>query len=284
MHSCSPVLPHQLVRVNTIFEVVHEKIGATAWSGASFTTTDLLRGPSGQGIDCVCPAASDQDRIASVLHLIDGQGCDGSTPTKVPILFGLSYSGFVSASDNAFTALDNALSKIVARLKTDKVYDSTWIVIAAPSGSDIAPRLNAADLTTAIKPAIPVRIFVGNLALIWLADPSATRQALNLLEAKSAALGIGDIYSGERLALALNAPSHDPRMPDIIVDPVRSGLSDRATHVALLISGAQLTGRSDPTLVPTTQLGPLLLRALGMEKFDLQALHMEHSPALPGIF
>jgi hypothetical protein len=52
----------------------------------------------------------------------------------------------------------------------------------------------------------------------------------------------------------------------------------------LLISGKQLTGRFDPTYVPTTQLGPLLLRALGMEKFDLDALHKEHSPALPGIF
>jgi hypothetical protein len=59
---------------------------------------------------------------------------------------------------------------------------------------------------------------------------------------------------------------------------------DEDTHVALLVSGAQLTGRYDPTWVPTTQLAPLLLRALGMEKFDLQSLHLEHSPALPGIF
>jgi hypothetical protein len=64
----------------------------------------------------------------------------------------------------------------------------------------------------------------------------------------------------------------------------RGGMSDEDTHIALLISGPQLTGRSDPTYVPSTQLAPLLLRALGMEKFDLQALHLEHSPALPGIF
>jgi hypothetical protein len=62
------------------------------------------------------------------------------------------------------------------------------------------------------------------------------------------------------------------------------GMLDQDTHVALMISGAQLTGRTDPTYVPTTQLAPLLLRALGMEKFDLRALHVEHSPALPGIF
>jgi hypothetical protein len=51
-----------------------------------------------------------------------------------------------------------------------------------------------------------------------------------------------------------------------------------------LVSGSQLTGRIDKTWVPTSQVAPLLLRALGVEKFDLQALHREHTPALPGIF
>ena len=32
------------------------------------------------------------------------------------------------------------------------------------------------------------------------------------------------------------------------------------------------------------RLPQLLLRALGIEKLDLQALHREHTPALPGIF
>jgi hypothetical protein len=45
-----------------------------------------------------------------------------------------------------------------------------------------------------------------------------------------------------------------------------------------------LTGRADPTPVPTSQIAALLLRALGMEKQDLTALHREHSPALPGVF
>ena len=36
--------------------------------------------------------------------------------------------------------------------------------------------------------------------------------------------------------------------------------------------------------IPTSQVAPLLLRALGIEKFDLEALHREHTPALPGIF
>jgi hypothetical protein len=62
------------------------------------------------------------------------------------------------------------------------------------------------------------------------------------------------------------------------------GDSDLDTYVALLVSGPQLTGRRDPTYVPTNQIAPLLLRVLGMEKFGLQALQKEHSPALPGVF
>jgi hypothetical protein len=300
-HDCSPVLPHQLLHVNTIFDVVHQKIGPTAWVGDRYASTDLLRGSNGQGLDEPCAFATDAARLDAVIHLIDNGSCFGRITKPTPILFGLAYTGIATAQtgapdstlsgtpfaklSEALQSLDSTLSRIVVELKSKNLYDSTWIVVAGTCGTaspQTQHHISAADLAAAIKPAIAAHISAGNLGLIWLADPSTTSQAVKALEAKSAALGIHDIYSGERLALTLNLPAQDPRMPDIIVD--FGGLSDRATHVALLVSGAQLTGRADPTLVPTTQLGPLLLRALGMEKFDLDALHREHSPALPGIF
>ena len=61
-------------------------------------------------------------------------------------------------------------------------------------------------------------------------------------------------------------------------------MADEDTHVALLVSGSQLTGRFDPARVSTTQLAPLLLHALGIDEFGLDALHEEHTPALPGLF
>ena len=135
--------------------------------------------------------------------------------------------------------------------------------------------------------------------MVWLRDPTKAALAAKALSDAAVGLGIQDIYSGARLGLTLNSPAKDSRMPDIVLQPragvvwtsegdrslmFHGGMLDEDTHVALVISGAQLTGRSDPTYVPTTQLAPLLLRALGMEKFDLGALHLEHSPALPGIF
>ena len=111
-------------------------------------------------------------------------------------------------------------------------------------------------------------------------------------------LGIGSIYSGEKLKLLMNTSAEDSRMPDLILEPQAGvvwskdgqwpehlgGFSDDENHVAMLISGRQLTGRLDKTPVPTGQVAPLILRILGMEKLDLQALHQEHVPALPGIF
>jgi hypothetical protein len=97
----------------------------------------------------------------------------------------------------------------------------------------------------------------------------------------------------------MNSADEDSRMPDLILQPqagviwmrkgdevpkMHGGFSDEQNHVALLVSGRQLTGRIDKTPVPTTQIAPLILRILGMEKMDLRALHQEHTPALPGIF
>jgi hypothetical protein len=126
-----------------------------------------------------------------------------------------------------------------------------------------------------------------------------TGVVVKTLEARAAELGIAEINTGARLELTMNPAATDSRMPEIVLHPVRGvvwgdakdrliasrgGQMDEDTHVAMLVSGAQFANRVDKTWEPTTQLAPLLLRALGMEKFDLEALHKEHSPALPGIF
>ena len=48
--SCTPVFPHNFVKVNTAFEVVKAAGGHTAWSD-KHPAYDLLNGPSGTGID-----------------------------------------------------------------------------------------------------------------------------------------------------------------------------------------------------------------------------------------
>jgi hypothetical protein len=328
-HGCAPLHPHELLQVNTIFEVVREKIGPTAWAGETAATTDLLRGPSGKGLDQACgdtsvaAAAGDEARVAILLHWIDGKDCKGTADSRVPALFGMSFAslateqaatGYIDAAGTPsdglakrFEFVDGAIGRAIHELKIKQLYDSTWIFVASPYGQSpmdqrrrrIIPVARVRAIADAIEPGLVVHITGGDGAMIWLSDPSKTAAVVKIFGDQAAAIGIQDIYSGERLALTLNSPAKDSRMPDIVLQSelgvlwgvqgdtaleAYGGMLDEDTHVALLVSGAQLTGRNDPTYVPTTQLGPLLLRALGMEKFDLQALHLEHSPALPGIF
>lgn len=330
-HGCAPVWPHNLLNVNTIFEVVSEKIGPTAWAGESVATTDLLRGPSGKGLTDACvfekapPTEGDQGRVAAVLHWIDGKDCTGELNVPVPALLGMSFTSFAAAQSTpgmgyvdaggtpsaglemVLESIDESVGRIVQELKAKELIDSTWIIITAPYGQSpmdqrrrrLIPVARVQAIVDTVHPGLVAHITGGDVALIWLTDPAKAPATVKALGDVAAAIGIQDIYSGARLALTFNSPQKDSRMPDIILQPAlgvlwaapgdtaiaaHGGMLDEDTHVALLVSGAQLSGRSDPTYVPTTQLGPLLLRALGMEKFDLEALHKEHSPALPGVF
>lgn len=336
---CTPIPPHALMRVNTIFELVHEKIGPTAWVGENATSTDMLRGPSGKGIDDSCGIApvskaaseekdvhdADEARVASVLHWIDGLDCTGKLEFKVPTLFGMSFASVAKAqatvgmgySDaigtpsagltKSLTYVDAAIGRMMQRLKAAKLYDSTWIFVTSPYGQSPMDTRRLRHIALAdvqavadgIQPGLVAHITGGDAAMIWLTDAAKTEALVKAYGDKAATLGIADIYAGARMALTLNLPAKDSRIPDIILQPELGvlwgarddkalagfgGMLDEDTHVALLVSGAQLAGRYDPTWVPTTQLARLLLNALGMEASDLQALHLEHSPALPGIF
>jgi Type I phosphodiesterase / nucleotide pyrophosphatase len=46
---CTPVFPHNFIRVNTLFEVIRAHSGRTAWAD-KHPACDILNGPSGQGI------------------------------------------------------------------------------------------------------------------------------------------------------------------------------------------------------------------------------------------
>lgn len=323
-HSCSPVAPHALLHVNNIFEVMSEKGARTAWAGTSAALTDLYAGSSGSGLSEACnwaaPEPGDKMRVTALLHWIDGKNCAGKLDAGVPVVMGISFSavseakmtaannGYADATGtpatelaSALESVDNSIAAIVRELKTKNLFDSTWIVVTASYGkAPVTARsirtVNLSALKAAAESmphAVVSHISASGSAMVWLKDPSMTVLVTKALSAKASLLGIGEVVTGERLGLTMNLPTEDSRMPDIIlrsrsdvrwVPAGRGSATDEDAHVALLVSGVQLTGRLDKTPVPTTQLSPLLLRALGMEKFDLQALHREHSPALPGIF
>jgi hypothetical protein len=324
------------MRVNTLFEIVHARGGRTAWAGNSAALTDLLRGPSGQRLDeaydtsesagarvDTVPFETRQDasRVDALLKWIDGRDCSGHAAAS-PQIFGAtltaldaaeregvsayqSYDGRPSATVNeALTATDGQVLRILGALKKQHLYDTTWIVVTSAFGEGaISPRraksVDAASLAAAadsVERSVVVHVAAEGPAMLWLRDGAKTDVVVAALAKRADALGISTIATGADLALTMNSPADDPRMPDIVIEPRESirytvrgshidgGDREAETHVPLLISGVQFTGRVDKTWVPITQIAPLLMRALGMDKFDLDALHHEHTPALPGIF
>jgi hypothetical protein len=338
-HGCAPVFPHDLLRVNNIFKVIKDNGGRTAWAGEDSVLVDLFQGPSGDSLDEVCgferepvnsngsatsSFATDDRRVAVILHWIDSQDCTGKKAVSVPELFGINFvsvssaqmakgMGYLDASgtpspglEKSLAFVDGAIGRIVSELKKRSLYDSTWIIVSSnygqmPTDQQRRRFIRAMDLATignGVRKGIVAHVSVGRVGMVWLKDSSMTPAVVKAYSEKAAALGIQDIYSGPKLELTLNSPEQDTRMPDIILQPEsdvywvstmvgqpsHAQTRDEDAHVALLVSGAQLTGRVDKTWVPTSQVAPLLLRALGIEKFDLEALHREHTPALPGIF
>jgi hypothetical protein len=127
-NGCVPVYPHNFIRVNTIFNVVHNAGGYTAWSD-KHPSYDFTNGPTGDGVaDLWSPEINsipinlppvqgcnplpdpkdatssnawtdsfqniqcyDSLKVQAILNEIDGKTHDGKTSAPVPELFGMNF-------------------------------------------------------------------------------------------------------------------------------------------------------------------------------------------------
>jgi Type I phosphodiesterase / nucleotide pyrophosphatase len=109
--TCTPVYPHQYLKVNTVFEVARAHGLVTAWSD-KHPAYDILQGPSGQGIeDLFTPEINSQAdaagddwtkvnsltqqydgyKVRAVLNQIDGYDHDRSVKLGTPAIFGMNF-------------------------------------------------------------------------------------------------------------------------------------------------------------------------------------------------
>jgi len=126
--ACVPVLPHNMMRVNTVFEVVKAARWATAYSEKR-PSYEFLNGPSGTGIadlytpeiacspftppaTCVNALASisatetfDELRVQSVLNEIDGKDHTGKKQVGTPVLFGMNFQAINAAKKDSLLAI-----------------------------------------------------------------------------------------------------------------------------------------------------------------------------------
>ena len=178
---CTPVYPHDYIRVNNIFEVIKQSGGRTAWAD-KHPAYEFLNGPSGNGVDdlftpeirLVTKARSipkteayDDTKVEAILHEIDGKDHTGSKNVGVPEIFGMNFQSISMAQkmkgfgyldgdgtpsaglSDALDHTDQSLGKMVSKLKERKLLKTTLIIVTAKHGDvPIDPlKFQAADLT-----------------------------------------------------------------------------------------------------------------------------------------
>ncbi|MDT7565816.1 MAG: hypothetical protein QOG76_4440 [Pseudonocardiales bacterium] len=117
--TCRPLLPHQYMQVNTIFEVARAHNLRTAWSD-KHAAYDILNGPSGTGVQDLftpeinseapaLPAGGDWTtdnlktqeydgrKVQAVVNELDGYDHSRATKVGVPAIFGINFQSVSTA-------------------------------------------------------------------------------------------------------------------------------------------------------------------------------------------
>ena len=151
-----------------------------------------------------------------------------------------------------------------------------------------------------------------DISQIWLANPNRTGDAVTALENAAATIGGGQIFFGASLNVMFNPPGlpehpgpccrlregGDPRSPDIVVIPnygvvytgnlkkqsEHGGFAWDDTNVMLLVSNPDIKPRTLDAFVETAQVAPTILKLLGLDPDALDAVRLEGTPVLPGLF
>jgi hypothetical protein len=148
--SCVPLLPHQFINVNTIFEVIKAHGGRTAWAD-KHPAYEILNGPSGEGVqDLYTPEVNSNDpitgqdtttgycsiqrndvlKVQAVLNQINGLDSTGSKTVGVPTIFGMNFQA-VSVGQKLATA--NPKDKYVnSSLPSPWTAQSASLLVLAP--------------------------------------------------------------------------------------------------------------------------------------------------------
>src|SRR6266567_243322 len=111
------------------------------------------------------------------------------------------------------------------------------------------------------------------------------------------ASGLRAVYAGAAAAAFVGVPASDPRHPDVIgiaqhgvvytggtakiAEHGGDDRQDRNVPILLVLPGVR-DGRTFGTPVETTQIAPTILRLLGLNPDELQAVQIERTRVLPG--
>ncbi|HBP64417.1 MAG TPA: alkaline phosphatase family protein [Desulfosporosinus sp.] len=256
--------------------------------------------------------ANDDLKVAAITNEIGGKDHTGTVAAPVPTLFGMNFQAinvgqkipgngytdglgtFSAGLTEALNHTDNSLKKITDELKRQDLFDSTLIIITAKHGnSPIDPsKLKIVDKTL-ITEGVPsdsiAHITTDDVALIWLTDQSKTDSVVATITKNKEKANIKDIssYSTSNPQWLFNNPATDSRVPDIVVQPndgviyttpgkkieEHGGFNKDDTNVALLLSFQGVENAQQiRSYVQTLQVAPTILKVLGLNPYELQAV------------
>jgi hypothetical protein len=267
---------------------------------------------------------SDDFRVQAILNQIDGFDHDRTQHVGTPGIFGMTFqalaveqkqpgAGYLDAAGtpsaavlSTLTHTDGSIGKILNELKRQNLLSSTLIIVTAVHGdSPIDPGLSRKIDEDLIPKMIGEDLLAEAVedteAFLWLKDQSQTAKVVALLskpENRNKA-AINEIVWGEALKLQYNDPMKDGRTPDIIIKPwvgifyaakasrkiaEHGGFYLEDVNVPLLLANPELQRTVIKIPVSTTSVAPTILQVLGLDPRGLEAVRMENTPALPGLF
>ncbi len=222
--------------------------------------------------------------------------------------------GYTDASGTPSEALldalnhtDQSIGKILGELKVRNLSSSTVVIITAKHGQSpmdvekkqIVDEEIISEIVEGVQPGLLAESIGDTLRMIWLKDQSKTSAVVDALRAHQASAHIQEILSGEGIKLLFRDPLHDSRTPDIIVEPEfgviyskptnlgiaeHGGFNDEDTHVPILIANPSLRPGTVESAVQTAQIAPTVLKLLGLNPQKLEAVQIEKTQVLPGLF
>jgi arylsulfatase A-like enzyme len=238
--------------------------------------------------------------------------------TAIPTLFGGNFQvinvaqktvGYLNTTGNPFSPailkgldfVDDSLGSLVQKLKAKKIYDDTLIVIAskhgqAPIDPTLYKKIDPKTITNLTKVSVLSQTS-DDIALLFLNNSADTKTAAANLRAGAAKGEIASVIAGEEIkAAGYGDPAKDPSVPDIIVQPnlgviytnsktkiaEHGGFSTEDRKVACFVSNPKLKKRQFMERVYTTQVGPTILNALGIDPNELEGVKVEATKVLPG--
>jgi hypothetical protein len=257
-------------------------------------------------------------KVRATLNQINGFNHTGKFPrVGTPVLFGMNFQavsvgqklaccGYTDPAATPSAGLLDAIKFVDRSIgqMIDALSSGGLPIVSAKHGQsaiDVTKRKMFNDKTVIATPIGPNFGFdIGDDGvLIWLKSNSGTKtaDAVAALNGFAGDTGIGEWLSGPLLPLSYKDPAHDSRTPDIIgiakigtiyTDGSKiaehGGFNEDDTHVALLVSHPDLKESSINTAVATTQIAPTILKALGLEPRELEAVRLEGTQILPGLF